>query len=67
MVTLRPAGPDSWSDVAAVMGDRGDPSRCFCQYFRLRGLQWSAATPSANRRGLRDQVCNGDLPPGVVA
>jgi len=67
MPDVRAATPDSWPDVAAVMGDRGDPARCFCQYFRLRGQQWSAATPSANRRGLRDQVCDGDLPPGVVA
>lgn len=37
MLEVRPAGPDSWDDVATVMGERGDPARCFCQYFRLRG------------------------------
>ncbi|TDD27566.1 hypothetical protein E1218_09900 [Kribbella turkmenica] len=49
------------------MGERGDPARCFCQYFRLRGQQWNAATRERNRRGLRDQVRKGDVPPGVLA
>jgi ribosomal protein S18 acetylase RimI-like enzyme len=67
MVEVRPAGPESWDDVAAVMGERGDPARCFCQYFRLRGQQWSAGTRETHRRALRSQVCQGDIPPGVLA
>src|SRR5262245_11480991 len=42
MVEVRAAGPDTWPDVATVMGERGDPSRCQCQYFRLRGGAWSS-------------------------
>jgi ribosomal protein S18 acetylase RimI-like enzyme len=67
MVNLRPAGPDRWPDVETVMGERGDPSRCFCQYFRLRGKAWSGSRPEDNREGLRDQVRGGDVPPGVLA
>ncbi|MEV0288426.1 MULTISPECIES: GNAT family N-acetyltransferase [unclassified Kribbella] len=67
MVDVRAAGPDSWPDVATVMGERGDPARCFCQYFRLRGQQWNAATQRSNRSALREQVCHGDVPPGVLA
>ncbi|GAB2631045.1 GNAT family N-acetyltransferase [Kribbella swartbergensis] len=67
MVDVRPAGPDTWSDVAAVMGERGDPARCFCQYFRLRGRQWDTANRESNRRALRRQVCHGEIPPGVLA
>jgi GNAT superfamily N-acetyltransferase len=63
---VRPATPDRWDDVATVMGDRGDPSRCFCQYFRLRGRQWSDADPAAHRKALRSQVFS-ELPPGVIA
>lgn len=63
---VAPATPDRWADVAAVMGDRGDPSRCFCQYFRLRGKQWSDSSPATHREALRSQVCS-DLPPGVLA
>jgi len=67
MVDVRAAGPDTWPDVAAVMGERGDPARCFCQYFRLRGQQWAAGTRETNRRDLRTQVCKDDVPPGVLA
>lgn len=67
MVNLRPAGPDTWPDVAAVMGERGDPSRCFCQYFRLRGKAWSDSSPAANREGLEQQVRTAEQPPGVLA
>ncbi|TCC20342.1 hypothetical protein [Kribbella speibonae] len=67
MVNVRPAGPDAWSDVQAVMGERGDPSRCFCQYFRLRGKAWSASSPENNRAGLKSQVCDGERAPGVLA
>jgi predicted GNAT family acetyltransferase len=63
---VRPATADRWDDVLAVMGERGDPSRCFCQYFRLRGKQWSDATAATHRDALRSQVCS-DLPPGVLA
>jgi predicted GNAT family acetyltransferase len=67
MVEVRPAGADSWDDVAAVMGERGDPARCLCQYFRFRGRAWSDATPERNREALRSQVCDGERPPGVLA
>ncbi|MFC6159180.1 GNAT family N-acetyltransferase [Kribbella jiaozuonensis] len=67
MLNLRPAGPDTWPDVAAVMGERGDPSRCFCQYFRLRGKAWSDSSPADNREGLKQQVCTSEQPPGVLA
>lgn len=63
---MRPAGAERWDDVAAVMGGRGDPGRCWCQYFRLRGKQWSAADPAVHRESLRSQVCS-DRPPGVIA
>lgn len=63
---VRPAGPERWDDVVAVMGERGDPSRCFCQYFRLRGKKWSDASPAAHRSALESQVCAG-VAPGVLA
>lgn len=67
MVNLREAGPDAWPDVAAVMGERGDPSRCFCQYFRLRGRGWNEASPDSNRKSLHSQVRDDERPPGVLA
>jgi GNAT superfamily N-acetyltransferase len=63
---VRPATADRWDDVVKVMGERGDPSRCFCQYFRLRGKEWSEADSSSHRSALRDQV-RSDRAPGVLA
>lgn len=64
---VRPAGADRWDDVAAVLGRRGDPSRCWCQYFRLRGKQWSESDPDSHRAALRSQVVDAEIPPGVLA
>ena len=66
-VQVHAATPDRWNDVVAVMGERGDPSRCWCQFFRLRGKEWQAATPTTNRARLRNQVFSSEHPPGVVA
>jgi GNAT superfamily N-acetyltransferase len=66
MISVVDATPDRWPAVELVMGTRGDPSRCWCQYFRLRGAAWRTSTRASNRSGLREQV-GGDLPPGVVA
>ncbi len=64
---VHPATPDRWDDVVAVMGTRGDPSRCWCQFFRLRGQEWRSSLPAANRSRLRSQVKGGNHPPGVLA
>lgn len=64
---VRPATPDRWSDVVAVMGIRGDPSSCWCQYYRLSPEGWRRSTVPANRDALQDQVDSGPVPPGVVA
>jgi GNAT superfamily N-acetyltransferase len=61
------ASADRLADVETVMGTRGDPARCFCQYFRLRGKDWQTASRSSCRKALRDQVVDGPAPPGVLA
>jgi GNAT superfamily N-acetyltransferase len=66
-IDVRPATADRWDDVVAVMGTRGDPSRCWCQFFRLRGQDWRSATREINQEALRAQVCGEALPPGVLA
>jgi GNAT superfamily N-acetyltransferase len=48
------------------MGTRGDPSRCWCQFFRLPGAGWDRATAPAMRAALHEQV-RGQVPPGVLA
>ena len=34
-VTIAPANEASWDDLQAVLGTRGDPSRCQCQRFKM--------------------------------
>jgi GNAT superfamily N-acetyltransferase len=64
---VRPATPERWDDVVRVMGTRGDPSRCWCQYFQLRGRAWSDTTPAANRERLGAQIARATVAPGVLA
>ena len=66
-ITAAPATPDRWADVVSVMGLRGDPSWCWCQYFRFRGKEWADTTTAGNREHLRGQVESGPPAPGVVA
>jgi GNAT superfamily N-acetyltransferase len=65
-ITVHPASADRWEDLAEVMGTRGDPSRCWCQFFRLRGADLRKASVSDRRAMLHDQV-SGSPPPGVIA
>lgn len=62
-----PATPDRWCDVVTVMGQRGDPAYCWCQYFLLRGKAWQAATAEDNKARLRQQIETCEYPPGVLA
>jgi GNAT superfamily N-acetyltransferase len=42
-VTVVPANEASWSDLQAVLGTRGDPSRCQCQRYKMQpGESWAS-------------------------
>ena len=64
---IEPADAPRWDDVAAVMGTRGDPASCWCQFFHLRNAEWNATRVPDRRSALRDQVCGGERPPGLLA
>ncbi len=55
-----------WSDVERVFGTRGDPSTCWCQYFKVSSQEWKALTPDAFHAALERQatVTPG---PGILA
>ena len=59
-VTIVPANEATWEDLQAVFGTRGDPSRCQCQRFKIRGRDWdreSASVPVEERaQRLREQT-----------
>jgi len=47
------------------MGTRGDPARCWCQWFRLRNADFRTASVADNRAALRLQV-EDPVAPGVI-
>jgi ribosomal protein S18 acetylase RimI-like enzyme len=68
---IRPATDEIWDDVSQVFGTRGDPARCWCQWFRVRNEGWRTATTASNRGALKQQVQDASSgaapPPGLVA
>jgi GNAT superfamily N-acetyltransferase len=59
------ATPDRWADVEIVFGTKGDPARCWCQWF-YAGAQATGAVAAANREALHARVQQGPAP-GVLA
>ena len=42
-VTIVPANQASWEDLQGVFGTRGDPSRCYCQRYKMQpGESWAS-------------------------
>jgi len=61
-----PLTAERWDDAVAVFGTRGDPARCWCQWFRMRGAGWKGARTASNRAALQVQT-DDDPPPGLLA
>jgi hypothetical protein len=60
-----PVTADRWADVESVFGGRGDPARCWCQWFHAGAHVARGAVAARNRDALCSQVRQG--PPGVLA
>ncbi len=45
-----------WDDVRTVFGTRGDPARCWCQYFKVDAQTWKAQDVAGFERALCDQT-----------
>jgi GNAT superfamily N-acetyltransferase len=56
MLTVVPVDEASWADVQAIFGDRGDPARCRCQYFKETPAQWRSGTPDERAERFRAQT-----------
>jgi len=65
MATVADATPDRWDDLVAVMRTRGDPARCWCQWFRLRRKDFDT-TRVAERRTMLEEQVRAPVPPGVL-
>jgi ribosomal protein S18 acetylase RimI-like enzyme len=65
-IEVRPLTASTWPDLASLFSQGGDPKWCWCQYFRVRGLDWSNSSADKNRDRLRRLAKSGP-PPGLVA
>jgi ribosomal protein S18 acetylase RimI-like enzyme len=65
-VQVMPVTVDRWPDVEKVFGTRGDPSRCWCQWFFAGAQVGPQELAPANKEALRGQVEAGP-PPGLLA
>jgi GNAT superfamily N-acetyltransferase len=63
---IEPLSPASWDALARLFNEGGDPRWCWCVYWRLRSKDWSASSPSKNRRMLQG-LADREPPPGLVA
>jgi GNAT superfamily N-acetyltransferase len=71
-VTIVPANKASWEDLQAVFGARGDPSRCYCQRYKMRPREsWASVGADELAFRLRQQSDCGhpdsDTTSGLVA
>ncbi len=57
-VTIVPANEASWEDLQAVLGGRGYHSGCWCQRFKIRGMEWDSDSVPVGERAdrLREQT-----------
>jgi GNAT superfamily N-acetyltransferase len=71
-VTIVPANEASWEDLQAVLGTRGEPSKCQCQRYKLRPREAFSKFPVEERaHRLRTQTecghSNSKTTSGLVA
>ena len=64
-VDVHPLIPDRFADLAALFEEGGDPKWCWCQFYRVRNLDWTSDA-GANRARLATLAADGP-PPGLVA
>ncbi len=65
MVMIADATAERWADVVAVMGTRGDPPICWCQWFRHDRPGFHATSVVQRRAALQAQAA-APVPPGVL-
>ena len=67
---IHPLTAKRFGDLAALFGQGGDPKWCFCSWYRVRNVDFQAATASGNRKVLEAAVATTAAEkraPGLVA
>jgi GNAT superfamily N-acetyltransferase len=65
-LTIVPVTEDRFGDLVELFGTRGDPSWCWCQYFRTTGDSYHRSAEH-NRSQLCAQVQSATVPVGLIA
>ena len=65
-VDVRPVTSETWDALADLFREGGDPRWCWCQYWRLRSKDFSAAKVPELRERLHSKALSPQ-PPGLVA
>jgi len=67
-VTIVPANEASWEDLRAVLGTRGDPSRCQCQRYKMQPREsWASVGAEELAFRLRKQTDCGHPESGTTS
>jgi GNAT superfamily N-acetyltransferase len=59
-ISVVPANEASWDDLETIFGDRGDPSKCQCQWFKIRSSEWRSVSVDERAEQLRKQTGCGN-------
>jgi GNAT superfamily N-acetyltransferase len=65
-IRVVPVAEAPWGDVQKVFGTRGDPSTCWCQWFKKSNAEMNEAGAAACESALREQSRHGSGP-GLIA
>jgi hypothetical protein len=67
-ISIVPANEASWDDLQAVLGTRGDPSRCQCQRYKMRPREsWASVGAAELASRLREQTHCGHPEAGTTS
>jgi GNAT superfamily N-acetyltransferase len=69
-LTIEPLTKERLPDLAALFGQGGDPKWCWCSFYRVRNVDFAAATAASNRRVLEsavDELTVTERSPGLIA
>jgi GNAT superfamily N-acetyltransferase len=59
-IVVVPANEASWADLQCVLGTRGDPARCQCQWNKTPASEWRSIPIEERKRRLHDQTACDD-------
>jgi GNAT superfamily N-acetyltransferase len=66
-ISVVPANEASWDDLRAIFGTSGEPSRCWCQRYKIRDFQWRSVPQEERAERLREQTGCGAAATGTTS